>query len=340
LAIQGLNVSQNSSDFLVSVELIGGQMGTSGSVSEKALEYTAAVSIDSTTQITARTEHQGSWSPKTGLKLWVLEGFENLKITEIHYHPLDEGDTLDNDSDYEFIELKNVGSESLDISAFHFSRGISYTFPATSTIAPSQIIVLASNAAAFQQRYEFSADGVYTGHLANSGETVALNSAINDTLIKIRYNDKYPWPGSTDGQGFSLTSKKMNPYQNPNNPERWCASSVIHGTPGQDDYNISVNPSPEKTPTDFRLFQNYPNPFNSSTTIRFTLARAAQVSLKIYNLLGQQITTLVDKHLESGSHTIHWNVAEMPSGMLPTGIYFYRLEAAGFSETRKVLLLK
>ena len=86
---------------------------------------------------------------------------------------------------------------------------------------------------------------------------------------------------------------------------------------------------------DFRLDQNYRNPFNPSTTIRFSLPEAARVSLKIFTLLGEEVATLVSGDLQAGQHSARWDAAEIPSG-----VYFYRLQAGQFTETKKLVLLR
>ncbi|MDZ7261819.1 MAG: T9SS type A sorting domain-containing protein, partial [candidate division KSB1 bacterium] len=88
-------------------------------------------------------------------------------------------------------------------------------------------------------------------------------------------------------------------------------------------------------PTEFALFQNYPNPFNPVTTIKYQLPEAAHVSLKIYNIYGQEITTLVDGHQEAGYFTIAWDAKEVASG-----VYFYELKAGSFVKTMKMILMK
>jgi photosystem II stability/assembly factor-like uncharacterized protein len=88
-------------------------------------------------------------------------------------------------------------------------------------------------------------------------------------------------------------------------------------------------------PGTFALSQNYPNPFNPSTRIQFAVARPGLVTLKVFNVLGQEVATLVDREMEPGSHEIDWR----PTG-LASGVYLYRLQASGFSEARKLLLLR
>ncbi len=88
-------------------------------------------------------------------------------------------------------------------------------------------------------------------------------------------------------------------------------------------------------PATFRLYSNYPNPFNPATTIQFDLPKASVVSIDIYDLLGRKIKNLVNAKQEAGTHSVIWDGRDQPSG-----IYFYRLRAGEFTETKKMLLLK
>jgi beta-glucanase (GH16 family) len=97
----------------------------------------------------------------------------------------------------------------------------------------------------------------------------------------------------------------------------------------------NVNQLVNLVPESFTLYQNYPNPFNSVTTIKYFLNKPTHVSLKIFNAVGKEITTLVDGFQEAGEYQIKW----MPEG-LPAGIYLGRLQADGFSETRKLMIQK
>jgi len=88
-------------------------------------------------------------------------------------------------------------------------------------------------------------------------------------------------------------------------------------------------------PEAYALEQNYPNPFNPSTTIRFSIPVQQHVSLKIYNVLGQVVATLVDDTIVAGNHVVQWEPEQIASGT-----YFYRLEVGNFRESRKVIYLK
>jgi endoglucanase len=88
-------------------------------------------------------------------------------------------------------------------------------------------------------------------------------------------------------------------------------------------------------PYSFELEQNYPNPFNPTTVINFQVSAHSYTTLKIYDLIGREVATLVSEELTAGKHSRHWNAASMPSG-----VYFYRLQAGSFSETKKLILLR
>ncbi len=85
----------------------------------------------------------------------------------------------------------------------------------------------------------------------------------------------------------------------------------------------------------YELAQNFPNPFNPNTSIKFTLPETGNVKLTVYNMLGQEIATLVNGVKEAGTHIINFNAEEFNSG-----IYIYRIESNGFNEVRKMTLIK
>ena len=88
-------------------------------------------------------------------------------------------------------------------------------------------------------------------------------------------------------------------------------------------------------PTQFELGQNYPNPFNPTTNFGFRIAEFGLVKLRIYDPLGREIATLVNSELQPGEHNVQWDATGFPSG-----VYFYRLTANSFVETKKLILLK
>jgi len=93
-------------------------------------------------------------------------------------------------------------------------------------------------------------------------------------------------------------------------------------------------------PTEFMLEQNYPNPFNPRTQFNFALPRQSQVKIDIFNVLGQKIKTLADGEYEAGRYTIDWDGTDENGSATASGIYFYRMNADNFQDTKKLMLLK
>ena len=98
---------------------------------------------------------------------------------------------------------------------------------------------------------------------------------------------------------------------------------------------VGIEPDEIRIPLGFELSQNYPNPFNPVTQIEYSLPVRSTVSLIIYNLRGQEVARLIDGEQIAGAHSVRWDALSMVSG-----IYFYRLRAGGFVETKKMVLLK
>ena len=99
---------------------------------------------------------------------------------------------------------------------------------------------------------------------------------------------------------------------------------------------VSVKELANKSlPEVYTLFQNYPNPFNPTTNISFILPSKLFVSLKIFDVIGREVATIVSEEMSAGSYSKQWNAANISSG-----IYFYRLQAGSFTETKKLVLLR
>jgi hypothetical protein len=91
---------------------------------------------------------------------------------------------------------------------------------------------------------------------------------------------------------------------------------------------------------EYRLGHNYPNPFNPNTTIKYVVPRNSHVEIRIFNLLGREIRTLVAGVETAGRHQVMWDGLDNNSASVPSGVYFYEMTAAGFTETRKLLLIR
>ncbi|MEX2189277.1 MAG: T9SS type A sorting domain-containing protein, partial [Bacteroidota bacterium] len=94
-------------------------------------------------------------------------------------------------------------------------------------------------------------------------------------------------------------------------------------------------PTESILPAQFVLEQNYPNPFNPATTIRFAIPAASNVELRVYDMLGREVVTLMNEFKNAGSYQVNFD-----AGQIATGIYFYRLSTGTFTQIRKMLLIK
>jgi hypothetical protein len=125
----------------------------------------------------------------------------------------------------------------------------------------------------------------------------------------------------------------------------WCSTAskyftsktmVISGTTSIDSlFSTSLKVFKSEVPASASLFQNYPNPFNPTTVINYQLSGNSLVSLIVYDMLGRQVKTLVNERQSAGNHSVAFRGDQMPSG-----VYFYRLLAGPFTDTKKLLLLR
>jgi len=115
------------------------------------------------------------------------------------------------------------------------------------------------------------------------------------------------------------------------NPALENAVISLKGNPGDDD---------PAHPTQYSLDQNFPNPFNPSTTIMYSLKDPGHVTLNIYNVLGQNVRTLVDEYQDAGTYTKIWDGCDETGNVTASGMYFYRIKAGDFTEIKKMVMVK
>ncbi|MBL7153107.1 MAG: lamin tail domain-containing protein [Phycisphaerae bacterium] len=169
------------------------------------------------------------------LALWVAQPCTALVVSELMYHPVEEGGTPDGDENLEFIELYNNRAVFEDLSSYAFTNGIEYTFTSGTVLPAKQYLVVAKDPAALEAAYGIT--GVYgpfdKGKLNNDGERVELSNENGAIIISFRYNDARPWPASPDGAGHSLILAKLG--RDPEEASTWAPSTFIGGTPGGPD---------------------------------------------------------------------------------------------------------
>ena len=165
-----------------------------------------------------------------------------LRITEVMYHPAETlGDGGFDDDEFEFIELKNVGEERLDMSGVSFVDGVTFDFQNADivTLDPGTFVLVVRNRAAFVWRYGAEAAaciaGQYEGKLANEGERVTLVDFWDGTIAEFEYQDDGGWPTPADGAGYSLVPLDTASPETLSDGANWRASIEIGGSPGRDD---------------------------------------------------------------------------------------------------------
>ncbi len=209
-----------------------------------AIASGGTVTINNSLTLKARAYYSSSskWSALTEANFAVGAVKDKLRITELMYHPASPGDPCQ-----EFIELKNIGTTTLDLNLVKFTDGINFTFPNT-TLAAGGYILVVEEISAFNAKYGSGKNiaGQYTGNLSNADEHIRLEDAIGRTILDFNYVDS--WQDLTDGEGFSLNIFDVNTDANNwNKQESWAAGKYAGGTPGADDtgllkeHSIAIN---------------------------------------------------------------------------------------------------
>ncbi len=197
----------------------------SGTPSANAAEYSSPLIFTNSVYLKSRTLSGGEWSALNESVFFNTNDFENLRITEIMYNP-------PGGSDYEFIELKNVGKNPFPLTSLKFNDGIYFDFPYDTILGTGEFAVLVSQPDFFTSRYpNVEIAGRFIGKLNNGGETVAVYDSLTSIVESVYYRDG--WFASTDGNGFSLVLKNLT--GDPNEKSSWRPSSFLYGSPGKDD---------------------------------------------------------------------------------------------------------
>jgi hypothetical protein len=267
-----------------------------GAVSGSALAYGGPVTIADYLRVKARILQGSIWSALHEAVFTVPAPLSALKITEIMYHPLE-------DQDYEFLELKNTGDATLDLTGLYFAGGIDFAFPAHAAIGPGQRLVLAGNPAAFAVRYPgVAVAGSFAGsRLSNGGERLTIKDAAGGEVLSLSYRDDGEWPLGPDGLGWSLVL--ADPASDPDDPRSWRASAAMNGSPGAED----------------------PPPVHGGVVVSEVLTRAAaplEAAIEIENLTAGEVNLggwfLSDSRVDAGS---------LKTYRIPTGT---KIAAGGF----------
>ncbi len=245
-------------------------------------------------------------------------------INEIHYNPSDS--LQGEDEAWEFVELHNPSSQSVDLTGFRFVSGIDFTFPAGSLLEAGGYAVVVAAAAGYEGRgfpvYEWT-----SGRLANEGEDLVLFDAHSQMVDSVRYNDRDPWPEAADGDGPSL--ELTDATLDNGLPSSWSASGPLGGTPGRPNSGTSTAGEPTLEPPSSPLgLEVYPNPFEEVLHLRLRLPEPEIVQLTVFDALGRRVDGLLDGPLAAGVHALLWDGRSESGGEVGPGVYFIRLETA------------
>lgn len=191
--------------------------------------------------VKARCYTGTEWSTLAEADYTNLGNLSSLRVSEMMYSaeiPFD-GTEFTRD-DFAWIELKNVGDKTIDLSGVQFLEGISYTFPEFK-LKPGEYVVVAKNLEAFKALYgeEIVPIGVYSGNLARKGETITLIGPDGTVIQSFTYSNK--WYPETDKTGYSLVVKDLNAdLEAWSTPENWVPSAVKYGSPGKDQPIVDI----------------------------------------------------------------------------------------------------
>lgn len=222
LAVHGLNVTASSSDFLIWPILKGVVVESEEPAPGNAeiSVYQSPLTLSESSTIKARVQVRGVWSPLLSAD-FVVDAVpadaSNLVLSAIHYHPTAPTQAelaagFDNRRDFEFMELRNIGNQRVDLRGMTFTSGIDFTFASDAAVlelGPGETLVLCANVEAYRLRYRFDdniAGAFQNGtRLNNGGERITLMSASGEAVFQVTYEDQLPWPLEADGRGAFLS---------------------------------------------------------------------------------------------------------------------------------------
>lgn len=260
----------------------------------------------------------------------------SVLINEINYKSSTVFDTED------WVEFYNPDNSAVDISGWKFvddNIANQFTFPGGTIIGADDYLVLCRDTVKFKLLYpnQNKVLGNISFGLSSDSDHIMLKDNSGNLVDEVTYSSSGSWTSLPNGNGPTLSL--VNPQLDNSLAESWSASG-LYGTPGYlNDVYTKVEIDNDLIPTEFVLYQNYPNPFNPSTSIQYAISSTQFVTLKVYDLLGKEVATLVNEDQPAGSYEVEFNPA-ISIKHLASGIYFYRLQAGDFVETKKMILLR
>jgi len=189
-----------------------------GTISSTAKLYTGPITLTKGVKVLRARVRSNSysntnirkWSSMCPITFYINQNYQNLVINEVHYNPADSVvqtngiiDTIGG-KNFEFIELKNIGFDTIYLQDVQFDKGLQFQFTELTKIAPQDFVVLAENEQWFLQKYGFMPDGKYFGKLSNSGERIWLVDPAGEIIDSLSYQDQLPWDTIPNNGNYSL----------------------------------------------------------------------------------------------------------------------------------------
>jgi hypothetical protein len=260
----------------------------------------------------------------------------SIVINEINYKSSAAFDTED------WVEFYNPDNDAVDISGWKFvddNIANQFIFPGGTVLGANDYLVLCRDTVKFKLLHpnQNKILGNINFGLSSDGDHIMLKDNSGNLVDEVTYSSSGLWTSLPNGNGPTLSL--VNPQLDNSLAESWKASG-FSGTPGYlNDIYTKAELENDLVPTEFVLYQNYPNPFNPNTSIQYAISSTQFVSLKVYDLLGREVATLVNEEKTAGSYEVDFHPVSSIKNLV-SGIYFYRLQAGSFVETKKMLMIK
>lgn len=266
--------------------------------------------------IYAENDDAASFLPERAAnEFYTLTVSGDLVINE--FMASNENTVTDSEGEYEdWIELYNNTDTDISLNGYFLSDDgddlSQWAFPDTTISADGYIVVWADS--------DEDQQGLHASfRLSASGETIYLSNSDTTIIDEISYTD----------QTIDISTGRY-----PNGTGSFIQMTPTFGTVNSDEVT-DVEDQQLEVPTSFSLEQNYPNPFNPSTKITVSIPESGNYTLRVYNVLGQEVATLLNDQISSGTYTFNFDASYLTSG-----IYFYNFSGNNFSQTKKMILIK
>ena len=262
----------------------------------------------------------------------IINNGPEVLINEINYNSHDTSNPGD------WVELINNTSDFIDLSGWELKDEDDdhvYLFREGTELAPYEYVVVCESMDDFAAIFPDVDNriGDLGFKFSNGGEVIRLYDNNGNLIDSVLYDDTSPWPEAPDGNGPSL--ELIHPDLDNDLPGSWTASTNF-GTPGSMNHTITGLPFfKEESSGEISLHNNYPNPVNTSTTISYTLDKPGNVQVRIVNILGEEVGTIVNCRQDAHTYSLDFDASK-----LPNGVYLYILQVDNvFFQAKRMMVI-